>query len=103
MSLASKKRIFQTIAVVGMLNFLVFVGVALLIGGDAVNGHQSDGRYFLANHGRYTEVSRDVFTYSRVHCYTIFCSWPLIVLSAFMLQRYRKREAAYEHAETKVA
>jgi hypothetical protein len=66
----------------------------LLIGGDAVNGHERDGHYFVANHGRYTEVSYPVFLYSRIHVYTVWCSWPFVMISAGMLNWYKKREAS---------
>jgi hypothetical protein len=97
MWLATKKRICLVIVLVGMVNFLVFVAIALVIGGDAVNGQQTDGRYFVANHGRYTEVSRPVFLYSRLHVYTVFCSWPFVMISAGLLNWYGRREASARH------
>jgi hypothetical protein len=56
--------------VAGMLcvtNFVIFVLVAVYIGGDAINGHVSEGRYFLAMNGRATETSAGVFAYSLWH------------------------------------
>ena len=94
MSLADKKRLCLIVAVVGMANFVVFFVVALLIGGDAVNGHQTDGHYFVANHGRYTEVSYPVFLYSRIHVYTLFCSWPFVMIAAGMGNYYKKKQAS---------
>jgi hypothetical protein len=49
------------------VNFVVFIGVAMSIGGDALNGSCADGHYYLASHGRLTEVSAGVFHYSEVH------------------------------------
>ena len=60
-----------------MLNFALFFGVALALGGDAVNGTVRDGHYYLMNHGKYTEVSRAVFRYSMVHTISVFVSFPL--------------------------
>jgi hypothetical protein len=101
MPVANKKRLCLIIAAAGMVNLMVFFVVALLIGGDAVNGHQTDGHYFLANHGRYTEVSRPVFLYSRAHVYTIFCTWPFVMISLFLYNRYKKQEASAQN-EAKV-
>jgi hypothetical protein len=53
-----------------LLNFVAFVVVAERLGGNALNGKIEDGHYFLGNHGNYTEVSYDVFFYSKIH--TIF-------------------------------
>ena len=50
-----------------IINFVTFVAIAMLLGGDALNGTARDGRYFLMQHGDYTEVSRPVFLYSVVH------------------------------------
>jgi hypothetical protein len=50
-----------------MVNIVVFVVVAMAIGGDALNGTSVDGHYYLASHGRLTEVSAGVFHYSEVH------------------------------------
>ena len=43
--------------IVGLTSFAVFSIVAVAIGGDALNGHTSEGHYLLANHGKLTEVS----------------------------------------------
>src|SRR5262245_30952673 len=69
-----------------LLNFVVFVLVANWLGGDAVNGHVEAGHYFLASKGRATEVSREVFQYSRWHVYLLWANF----LVAFVLS-YRER------------
>lgn len=52
---------------VAVANFVVFLAVAMAIGGDAINGHESAGRYFLSYKGHLTEVSQSVFLYSKIH------------------------------------
>jgi hypothetical protein len=47
--------------------FVSFVVIAQFIGGDAVNGHAANGHYYLANHGKVTEVGQGVFIYSLCH------------------------------------
>lgn len=50
-----------------ILNFVVFVAIAMYLGGDALNGRIEGGHYFLGSHGTYTEVSYGVFLYSKIH------------------------------------
>ena len=70
---------------VGILNFIAFFIIALSLGGDAVNGKEEAGRYYLANHGRYTEVSRSVFMYSKVHTCSVWVTHPLVLIGGFIL------------------
>lgn len=51
--------------------------MAVLYGGDALNGKVEDGHYYLASHGRYTEVSQRFFEYSRIHALSAFIAIPL--------------------------
>jgi hypothetical protein len=71
----------------GFVNFLVFFAVAVSIGGDAANGFRSDGHYFLANHGKLTEVSESVWLYSRAHAYSVMITHPLAIFAGFMWNR----------------
>ncbi len=75
------KRIQVGVLIAAFLNFMVFVTVAMSIGGDAGNGKTEDGRYFHANHGRYTEVSHGVFLYSRLHVYSVWITHALAVIA----------------------
>jgi hypothetical protein len=57
----------RAIQITWAINLVAFAVVAALIGGDALNGHESAGRYYLSNHGTLTEVTYGVFVYSKVH------------------------------------
>jgi hypothetical protein len=72
------------------INFLVFFFMSLRLGGDAVNGKIENGHYFLASHGHYTEVSGQVFAYSRWHTYSVFLTHSLMFGAAFILSRRRR-------------
>ena len=80
--------------VVAVLNFVAFMIGAAKLGGDAVNGKMEDGRYYVADHGKLTEVSCAAFTYSRIHCYTLFVTHPLALLFGWMYYRQMR-----EHKE----
>jgi hypothetical protein len=91
MDAADRRRWFlQGVFVVCMLNFAAFLLVAMSIGGDAVNGRQSAGHYFVASHGKLTEVSRAVWMYSRAHSYSLFVTHPIGILAVVLAQRGRK-------------
>jgi hypothetical protein len=74
---------------IGVINFLAFFILSLAIGGDALNGHATDGHYFVANHGSYTEVPQGLWIFSRIQGLLLFGSWPFVMLAmAFLLFRY---------------
>jgi hypothetical protein len=58
--------------IVAFVNFLLFICVAMTIGGDAINGKQEAGRYYLGHKSTYTEVSRHLWLYSKVHAISVF-------------------------------
>ena len=72
---------------VAVINFVAFFIIAILLGGDAINGMIKDGHYYLASHGRYTEVTEGVFNYSRHHAYSVFVTHPVGMVAAWYLGR----------------
>jgi hypothetical protein len=83
-------RLLLTIFFAGVANFAVFFVVAIVIGGDAVNGCARNGHYFVASHGRYTEVSRTVFNYSRWHVYSVFVTQTAAIIAAIFYQTQKR-------------
>lgn len=75
--------------IAALVNFFSFIALDLYLGGDALNGRQAAGHYFLANHGRMTEVSRAVFEYSQWHARSLFITHPLALLAGWMA--FKKR------------
>jgi hypothetical protein len=69
-------RIFNAVATI---YFLSFWAVAVVIG-DALYGHTEDGRFFLSNHGKLTEVSHAVFVYSKLHALSAIATVPLAMV-----------------------
>ena len=63
------------------LNFAAFIFISLWIGGDAVSGRIEDGKYYVRNRHQYTEVSRQVFLYSKYHVYLVWILHPIGLLS----------------------
>src|SRR4051812_40384967 len=83
-------RWLRVIWIVAFTNFAVFWAVSVCSGGDAVNGREVAGRYFLASHGRYTEVSKAFFSYSRIHAHSVWFTHPLALVSLFWFISRRK-------------
>jgi hypothetical protein len=94
MSNSAKLRLCYSVFLAAMLNFVVFFIVAARIGGDAVNGRVRDGRFYVMNHGRYTEVSERVFTYSRWHVYSIWMTHPLALAAGYWAKRLQQADSS---------
>ena len=84
-------RSWTAIGLLCLANFAAFFIAALILGGDAVSGKTEGGRFFLANHGRFTEVSRITFIYSRYHAVSLFITHPLGFLAAWRLKVAKDR------------
>jgi hypothetical protein len=69
------------------LNFVVFCIVAIAIGGDAINGKTVGGHFYLASHGKLTEVSEAVFTYSRWHVFSLIVTHPLAMITGYLAKQ----------------
>ncbi len=85
----TKSLISQWIFGIACANFLVFWLIAVCLGGDAVNGKIDHGHYYLMSHGDYTEVSKEIFTYSKWHVYSIWITHPLAFIAAYWYGRFR--------------
>jgi hypothetical protein len=83
-------RALWAISALCLLNFVVFVIVASVIGGDAVSGKAVAGHFYLGNHGRLTEVSEDVYNYSRWHVFSLFITHPLAALTGYLAKKEQK-------------
>ena len=89
-----KSRICLAIFGLGIVNFVLFFIGAVYLGGDAVNGKIVDGHYFLMSHGRYTEVSADIFNYSRWHAYSTWVTHPLAFAAGYWYYRIKRAAGA---------
>jgi len=79
------------VGVFAVVNFIAYVAGAFYFGGDAVNGHQEAGRYYLSMNGRLTETSHAVYRYSIWHTISLFVTFPLAMI--VWLVATRKRSA----------
>ncbi|MCB0035822.1 MAG: hypothetical protein KDE51_17445 [Anaerolineales bacterium] len=77
-------NLFRRIFAIAFINFGLFFVIAMFIGGDAVNGHEEAGRYYVANHGTLTEVSYLMFMVSKIHVYSLFITHPLAMIAGIL-------------------
>ncbi len=78
-------------AVLGALNYGVWLKTSLDLGGNALSGGVHDGHYFVANHGRSVEVTPEQWERSRLHTLSIFVTQPLLLISLGYLAWSAKR------------
>ncbi len=70
---------------VGVANYLAYVALTLLVGGDALHGHIAQGHYFAAADGGFVEVGRVWFEVCRWHAYSLLVTFPLLLWGGFHL------------------
>ncbi|HZF31469.1 MAG TPA: hypothetical protein VE907_20300 [Gammaproteobacteria bacterium] len=77
----------KVISIAWIVNFAVYVVIAAWLGGNAFNGHSEAGHYYLAYHGRATEVSQTAFEYSRWHTYVLFAHFAIAFPLGMLVRR----------------
>jgi hypothetical protein len=70
------KRTATLIAVLCWLNGCAFFVHTIIIGGGASSGKIENGKYYVVDHGRYTEVSQSAYR---------FCWWHELSFAASIL------------------
>lgn len=83
-------KICGWICLLPVVNFLAFMVIYFLIGGDAIHGGVAEGHYYVADHGHSIEVSYGIWLYSLVHAYSVLISIPLAIAAATFAIRIRK-------------
>ncbi|MFW6016836.1 MAG: hypothetical protein ACOCRK_10395 [bacterium] len=69
-------KLLQYISLFWVFNFFTFSILTLYIGGDAINGFIQNGAYYVANHGRYTEVSKIIWYINKFQGLILIFSTP---------------------------
>ena len=83
-SMNRRRRLSRQIGVLlfyaPILNFLFFWHINVAIGGDALSGRVRNGRYYVASHGKFTEVSERLYRFSYAHEVSTWLTLPISVL-----------------------
>lgn len=81
------------IVVIGLIDFIALWVVEAWIGGSAWLGREIDGRHFVNNHGRLTEVTEATFMFARWHMISVYVTFPLALLATVLVWRQRPSRA----------
>ncbi len=76
------KWVFYPTFVLAWVNLFSFIVISLYIGGDAINGYVSAGKYFVCAHGGCTQVSPEIWCYSYWHATTAMLGILLVFSEA---------------------
>jgi hypothetical protein len=69
-----------------LYSFAVVFGDSMRLGGDALNGYEANGHYYVSSHGKTTEVSREDWQASEQHATRVFVTHPLgLVAGGYLL------------------
>lgn len=83
---AAKTEIFATMIVLfGVINFMAFMAFCMNIGGSSGNGGIRDGRYFVNEHGKETEVSALIFELNQTHGRLLWITHPMAMIGMLIL------------------
>lgn len=73
------------ILILCIFNFVGFFVGSMMIGGSAANGFKEDGRYFVSEHGKNTEVTKQIWNYSLWHSRSLLVTHPLAMILMLVL------------------
>jgi hypothetical protein len=80
---------YRIIYKITIVNFVIFVLIALILGGDAINGEVVNSvgaakHYFVAMNGNSSEVSYPIYIYSKIHAISLFVSFSLAIIGGII-------------------
>lgn len=75
----------MVVIAIGFINFVAFFANSQRLGGDALNGYQANGHFYVSDHGRSTEVPESEWRINRLHAISIFVTHPLMLAAIFYL------------------
>ena len=91
MTLGQVPKIWRVVFVMALVNFATYMVAAAYLGGDAISGKVDGNHFYLASHGRYTEVSEAVFAYSKIHARSVWVTHSIAILGGLFLWWRRPR------------
>ena len=77
-----------TFGVTVILGFFVF---SAIIGGDALNGYQENGQYFVTAHENFAQVSKATWIVSKAWGILFYLFIPLTPIGAFMISDIQEK------------
>jgi len=90
-------RLRWWLVAVGIANLVAFAFVSVLLGGDALNGDEVNGRYFVAMHGYHREVTRSVVSVQLVSRISVIVTSIAAAIGCVGIVRAHLRRASEPH------
>lgn len=78
-------KIATAILILCVCNFVAFGVGSIIIGGSSANGFKKDGRFFVTDHGKDTEVTEQTWNYSLWHSRSLILTHPLAMALLIIL------------------
>jgi hypothetical protein len=78
-------KIATAILILCVCNFVAFGVGSLIIGGSSANGYKKEGRFFVSEHGKDTEVTEQTWNYSLWHSRSLILTHPLAMALLLIL------------------
>lgn len=91
----------RLILIIAFINFISFWIISVAKGGEALNGKMEDGKFFVASHGRYTEVSRVFFEFNRIQSISVWVTHSCAFLGVVWFVWRRKEHVEEKRRETR--
>ena len=85
----SKKNTAVVVKIACITIILLFFLFSMIVGGNAGLGYEENGKYFVGNHGDFTEVSEAVWVTSCVLEVLFWISLPLTIISEYFIAKYK--------------
>ena len=79
------RQILFLIVYLATLNFVLFFGSSLVLGGSSLDSKIEAGHYFVGDHGSYTEVWWPIYALSWLQGVSVCVSWPVVMLAMLSL------------------
>jgi hypothetical protein len=78
-------KIATAILILCVCNFVAFGVGSIIIGGSSANGYKKEGRFFVTDHGKDTEVTEQTWNYSLWHSRSLILTHPLAMALLLIL------------------
>lgn len=75
-----KSPILVTLAVIAFINWFVFIGISICLGGNAIGSLPSQDGFILTSHGHHTTVSESTWVFSLYYSTATLLGFPTIFL-----------------------
>jgi len=85
----TRRKIVIAACILFGINFATLFAELAYLGGDAANGKVENGRYFVGEHGHYSEVSQQAYEFNKAHVKAVLFGFPLVMCGSVLLLSWK--------------